>query len=376
MGVKMINSNRLVEEFKKLVSIDSPSLGERQMGDYVKGKLRKLGIVATEDNSGQAIGGNCGNIYAKLDGNSTNRVPLLFCVHMDTVEPAKGKRAVVNEQGIIISMGETVLGADDLAGVAAILEALEVIKENNLEHRPIELLFTVAEEIYCKGSGVYDYSSIESKEAYVLDLTGAVGRAAYKAPTFLSFTIQVTGKSAHAGFASEEGIHAIKVAAQAISHLQFGRVEEDTTVNIGIINGGLATNIVPEYCILKGEIRSYSTAKSIEQMDIIKAKFQEAADSYGAKVEISTLRECGVFETSLDHPVIKRYENACKKVGVPVILEGTFGGSDLNHIACHGVTGIVIASGMNQVHSCQEYTTVEDLNKVAGITLSLMTSND
>lgn len=370
-----INQDRMIAEFAALVSIDSPSFGERNMGDYLKQQLKALGLSVSEDDAGTRQNGNCGNLYACLDGN-IDMEPLLFCAHMDTVEPSRGKQAIVGENGIITSNGTTVLGADDCAGIAAILEALRTIQERRLLHRPIEVLFTIAEELYCSGVEQFDFSQVKAKEAYVLDLPGMIGAAAYKAPTILSFTVTIAGKAAHAGFAPEEGIHAIGVAVNAIANLRMGRIDENTTVNIGVISGGKAPNIVPENCMVSGEIRSYSHAEALRQAEMVKEHFLNAAKATGATVDFQTRCGCEAYETALDHPVVKRFEWACRQQELPITLQPTFGGSDNGYFAKHGITGIVVATAMNQCHSCEEYTTVSELHRIAELTVSLMTSNE
>jgi tripeptide aminopeptidase len=368
-----IDKERLIKEFIKLVSIDSPSLLEREMGDYLKNKLEELGFTVTEDDAGSKLGGNCGNIYGFLEGREELE-PILFCVHMDTVEPSRGKLAVLGADGVIRSKGNTVLGADDFAGIAAILEALYTIKEKQLEHRSIEVLFTVAEEIYCKGAKVFDYSNIKSKEAYVLDLTGDVGAAAYEAPSILSLKIEVNGKASHAGFAPHEGIHAIQAAADAIAKLKLGHIDDVTTLNIGLIQGGLATNIVPALCTVGGEIRSYSHKKALETAQEVKKQFERSAEAFQAAVKFEVITNCQAYETPKEHPVVRRFEAACETLNIPCSLHQTFGGSDNNAMAEHGITGIVLACAMNQCHSCEEYTTEEELARIAELTRVLMTS--
>ncbi|NLL77792.1 MAG: M20/M25/M40 family metallo-hydrolase [Clostridiales bacterium] len=368
-----IDKERLIKEFMTLVSIDSPSLLERKIGDYLKHKLEELGFTVTEDDAGSKLGGNCGNIYGFLEG-STDMSPLLFCVHMDTVEPSGGKQAVLSSDGMIRSMGNTVLGADDFAGIAALLEALYTIKENKFTHRPIELLFTVAEEIYCKGAKQFDYTNIMSKEAYVLDLSGDVGAAAYQAPSILSLLIDVKGKASHAGFAPQEGIHAVQAAADAVAKLKLGKIDDITTVNIGLVQGGLATNIVPELCTVSGEIRSYSHKRAMEAAEEVRKQFERSAEAFGAKINFEVITNCQAYETPKDHSVVIRFEEACRTLNIPFSLLRTFGGSDNNVLAEHGITGIVLACAMNRCHSCEEYTTVEELVRIAELTRVLMTS--
>ena len=239
-----VNTERLVEEFKELVAIDSVSFHERRMADTLKSKLLKLGFEVYEDGAAGVYGSEAGNVYGFLPG-TLEGPPLLLSAHMDTVEPGWGKRAVIHPDGRITSKGDTVLGSDDAAGIASILEAVRAVSESGQPHRGIEVLFPMAEEAYGKGSTVAEYERLRAKEAYTLDLSGPVGQASLQEPTFVSFSIEFVGKASHAGFAPEEGINAIAAAAAAITRIRQGRVGEETTVNIGKIEGGKATNIVP-----------------------------------------------------------------------------------------------------------------------------------
>ena len=368
----MVNRIRLKEEFCRLDSIDSVSYRERAMADLLTGRLRELGFKVEEDRAGELCGGNCGNLYGILEGELEGD-PILLSAHMDTVEPGTHKKAVVQEDGTITSDGTTVLGADDLSGIAAILEAVRSVKEQKLPHRSIEILFPIAEEVYILGSGVYDYSRIRAKEAYVLDLDGPVGTAAIQAPTLVSFTARIIGKSSHAGFAPEQGINAIAIAAEAIAELKQGRIDPYTTVNIGQIEGGIARNIVSEQCILKGEVRSLYHDTCVAEADKVEKLFRSTVSNYGADVEYETSIGCYAYEVKPEHPVIKRFERACDALGISTSLIPTFGGSDNNNYVRNGITGIVLACGMNKVHSCQEYTSVDELARCSEIVLQLIT---
>jgi tripeptide aminopeptidase len=366
------NQVRITDEFTKLVSIDSPSYGERLMGDYVKSRLQGLGMLVLEDDAGEQIGGNCGNIYGFMDGDADKKA-LLFCAHLDTVEPSRGKEAVLGEDGVIKSRGKTVLGADDLTGVAAILEALTVIREQNLPHGPIEVLFSVAEEVYTKGSNVFEFAKLMSEEAYVLDLAGLVGTAAYMAPSIIAFTVTIHGKSSHAGFAPQKGIHAIAVAADAIGMMPMGRIDEETSINIGTITGGLATNIVPDRCVVRGEVRSLNHDKAKRQAELVRKQFERSASAAHATFDFELDIASVAYETPLEHTVVRRFENACNRLKLPVSLVKTFGGSDMNVIARSGIKGLCIANAMNRVHALDEFTTVAELIRIADLTLTLMT---
>ncbi|MBR6769740.1 MAG: M20/M25/M40 family metallo-hydrolase [Lachnospiraceae bacterium] len=372
--IQSINKNRLISLFSHLVSIDSPSLGERNMCDEIIRRLEALAIPWEEDNTGEKIDGNAGNLYAYIEG-TLNLPPLLFSAHMDTVEPSSGKKAVIASDGKITSAGNTVLGADDLSGVAAILEAITVLKESGLPHRPIELLFDVSEETYCTGIGQFDFSRLHSKEVYVLDLTGSIGSAAFQAPSILSFRAAFQGRSAHAGFSPEKGIHAIQAAARAVTLIECGHID-NTTVNIGTIQGGTADNIVPESCILTGEIRSFSDEAARSRLTLIQNIIEQSAEEAGAAVHFESQTLCLAYCTEQSQPVVERFVNTCTKLGLTPHLQQTYGGSDNNHFVHHGLQGLVIASGMNHCHSCQEYTNVNDLESAAKLTLALMLSKE
>lgn len=370
-----INRKRITEEFCSLVEIDALSYQERNIADVLKKKLGELGFQVREDDAGTHYNGSAGNVYGFLEGELEGP-PLLFSAHMDTVNPGKNKKAVVHKDGTITSQGNTVLGADDLSGIVTILEAVRLIRETGLSHRSIEVLFTIAEEVYIRGSEVFDYSLLQSKEAYVLDLSGAVGTAALAAPTLISFTATIHGKSSHAGFAPELGINAIAITAQIISGLKQGRIDEDTTVNIGLIEGGKAGNIVPDCCSIKGEVRSMTQEKAQLEINHIEQDLKKITAQYGAVYKFNTELGCLAYDIEKNHPVVTRFEHACKKLGYDTNYTKTFGGSDNNNLVRHGINGIVIASGMNQVHSCEEYTHIDELVKSCNIVIELLTGKD
>ncbi len=371
----MVNQDRMVEEFCSLVAIDSVPFQERQMADRLKETLLSLGFTVTEDEAGECYRGNSGNIYGFLQGSLPGE-PLLFSAHMDTVEPGKDKKAVIHNDGRITSDGTTVLGADDLSGVVSILEAIRSIREQGLPHRSIEVLFSIAEEYYLKGCKVFDFRKIKAKEAYVLDLDGTIGTAALKAPTVIGFSAKFIGKASHAGFAPERGINAIAVAAEAISLIEQGRIDPQMTVNIGLIEGGKARNIVSAECVLKGEVRCLDHQRALERINEIKQTMTKVAASKGARLEFSISFGCIAYEVDKKHPVVKRFQSACRELGLPVKLIETFGGSDNNVFLRNGITGIVMACSMHQVHSCGEYTDIKELVQCSELVLKLMTEKE
>ncbi len=369
----MVDKKKIGKTFQELVSIDSPSFAEKQVAEYLKNRFEQNEILLSEDRNGKLCGSNTGNLYAYVKGDIEGP-SILLSAHMDTVMPAFGKRAIFHENGTITSDGTTVLGADDFAGITAILEAISYLKENSIKHRDFELLFTVSEEVYCEGAKKYDYSNIKSKEAYVLDLSGKVGGAAYAAPTILSFEAEVLGKAAHAGFAPEEGIHAIGIAANAIAKLKQGRIDEESTANIGLIQGGEGINIVPSKCLVKGEVRSLQHNKALKIANEYKELFQETANLYGANLNWRQEVQIEAYETPRDSQAVVRFEKACEELDIQTDFVKTFGGSDNNVFAKHGISGLVLATAMNKVHSVEEYTTLDELVKISSLVVNLLTN--
>lgn len=366
-----INEARIRAEFDELARIDSESFGEREMADRLKEKLAELGIQAKEDDTAEKIGGNAGNLFGTLKGGLPG-TPILLSGHMDTVAPGIGKKPVFHEDGTITSDGTTVLGADDLTGVIAILEGIRAVQEAEIPHRDIEILFAAAEEPFTRGSSEFDFSQMKAKESYVLDVTGPVGTAILQAPTILSFEAAVKGRAAHAGFEPEKGIHAIQTAARAIAALKLGHVDEETTLNVGLISGGSVVNAVPELCTCRGEIRSYSHEKALALMDQLTRTFEKAAEEVGAAVEVTPDIRLIAYDIPKDAPVVTHFKEACEKLGLAGTLTETFGGSDNNNFVLHGIQGIVLSSGMYEAHSVKEYTYVQDMISGAELVAELL----
>lgn len=373
-----VNKDRLLDSFLQLAKIDSESFYERDMADYLKGELSSLGIRVHEDSAGERLGEICekslkkegnpaGNLWAFMPGNMDSREEnekkaLLFCAHMDTVSPGRGKKARVQEGGRITSDGTTVLGADDLAGIAEILEVLHILEETDAVHPDIEILFTAAEEPYCQGSRLFDFGNFHSKTACILDMSGEVGTVALAAPCIYSLYIWIHGKSAHAGFCPEEGVHAIHIAAKAVSILPYGRVEEDTTLNLGMIEGGSGKNIVPGEVYLTGEIRSMDSKKAEYWAGRVRETFEKCAEEAGGRGDFLAEKEFDAYRVKKDSYTPRMLKKAAGRLGVKMRFVETFGGSDNNHFHSNGIEGVVLANAMEEVHTVREYT---DLSQMA-----------
>lgn len=373
----MINKDRIVDEFITLVKIDSPSLHERKIADYLTDKLQKIGLKVTEDGAGKAIGNSCdeqtGNLIAVLDGNVPDAPTILLCAHMDTVEPGRGVKPVIKENAIY-SDGKTVLGADNKAGIAAILEVLTVLKEKELPHGNLEILFTVAEEIGLVGSKNLDHKLLQADIGYVLDCDGRAGTIITRAPAQYRITASIIGRAAHAGISPEEGVNAIYVASKAISQMKLGRIDEETTANIGVISGGKATNIIPDLVNIEGETRSIDPEKLEKQTEVMLNTLRQAANDLGAEVEAKKeLLYPRLKLEETDRPV-QIAVNAARQAGQKPVLVGTGGGSDANIMNGLGIPTVNLGIGMNKVHSTEEFITIEDLVLNARYVLEIIKS--
>lgn len=374
----MISLNRIRAEFETLASFDSESYAEYEIKEYLKEKLTTLGLTVDEDDAWKTFQPQnpkgAGNLYGFLPGNVSGGA-ILFSAHMDTVSPGKNKKVLWHEDGSVTSDGTTVLGADDISGLVSILEALRVIVEEGLPHPDLEVVFTVAEEAFGKGAAAFDYGKVKSKIGYFLDLTGKVGTAAVRAPSILALDMEIIGKAAHSGFAPEEGINALTIAAGAISKLPTGRVDPDTSVNFGLISGGTGKNIVPPSVHIQGEIRSLVHEKALAQAEAIEKTFREEAEQRGGRLRFEAVEVLRAYDIAEEEEVRKRFEKALAELGwEDAEYVTTFGGSDGNYFNKNGIRSIVLANAMEHVHTVSEFTHISELLRSAELTLKLMTS--
>ncbi|MRR31307.1 M20/M25/M40 family metallo-hydrolase, partial [bacterium] len=325
----------------------------------LRSRLESLGMNVYEDGAGVALNGESGNLIAWKEGTIAGP-SLFFCAHMDTVVPGMGIIPVV-EDGSVRSSGDTVLGSDDKAGIAGILEALQVIKDRGLAHVPVEVIFTVSEEVGLMGSKHLEFERVRSKLGYVLDADGQIGNIVIEGPTQNEFEIRVQGRAAHAGINPEEGVNAIVCAAHAIEHLRVGRIDEETTCNIGTINGGRARNIVADECLVHGEARSHSPAK-LEKltMEIIKT-FEDKIAEKGGQCQVQLKHLYSEIKLSKDEQVVQMACRAARALGREPVLTRTGGGSDANIFNGQGFRCANLGVGMKKVHTTEEFIRIEDL---------------
>ena len=355
-----MNNKRMLEEFLTLVKMPCSTGKERQAADYVTLKLTELGFTVVEDQAGEKIGGNTGNVIASLTGSVAGAPTIMLSAHLDCVEPC-GSIEPIQKDGMILSKGNTVLGSDDKAGVAAILEGLRVLQEDKIPHGAIQVVFTVAEEGGLNGSRNIDRSLLKADYGYALDSGGDIGEIVITAPGQEQIKVIVHGKKAHAGVAPEEGLNAIVVAGKALAEIKQGRIDFETTANIGIISGGVATNIVPDTVELQCEARSRNLNKLAAQVDHMKTTFIKVAAAHGGKADVTTTRAYNPYVLAEDAPVVKNAFAAAKNLSLTPKLVGTGGGSDANFFNIYGVPCAVLGVGMSKVHTTDEFIKESDL---------------
>lgn len=354
--------HKVVNIFTELVKSDSVSGKEQNLALILKKQLINLGLKVVIDHQG--------NLIAKLRGNEA--VPtLLFCAHMDTVQPGEGVEPII-EDGFIKSKGDTILGADDKAGIAAIIEALRQITEGNLEHGNIEVVLTVQEEIGLNGSKELDMKLLSAKIGYVLDSDGPVGTIVTQGPYHNKVKVYVKGLAAHAGVAPEEGINAIQASSKALARLKLGRIDDKTTTNIGVISGGKAINIIPDSVYLEGEARSLEK----ESMDLEIAKmekiFREEASVIGATIEFSVEVMYPGMNIAPDSQVVRLAQQAILNIKLAPQIASTGGGSDATILNEKGIPTVNLGLGYAKPHSTEETIEVESLVKAVDLVVNII----
>jgi tripeptide aminopeptidase len=382
-----MNPERLLNTFLELVRIDSPSLQEGAVAAYCKTALEQAGCTVRFDDSAARTGSNTGNLIATLparagQGDKTSgtlapspSVPLapsalFFSAHMDTVTPAEGIEPVV-ANGVITSAGETVLGGDDKAGVAAIIELVRVLAEGTMPHPEIGILLSVGEEIGLLGAREMTLEGFNGEPCFVLDANGSPGVVIVGAPYHYLFTATFTGKAAHAGIEPEKGTSAIVLASEAIAAMGLGRLDEHTTANVGTITGGSAFNIVAGSCVVTGETRALDKQRVDEVNAQITAACTEAVQGTEGSVSIEWEEEYRGFRTDENDPLVQHVLGAARSLGLPAQVALTGGGSDANVFAEKGLRPLVLGTGMTDVHSPNESLAIKDLEDLARLCIAI-----
>lgn len=346
----MINESRLVQTFLELVAIDSPVGHEEAMGAELMARFAAL--------DGQVVRDEHGNVIARWPNGQGDW--LMLSAHMDTAGADVGIKPRIRD-GVIYSDGATILGGDDKSGVAIILETIRSLQEQGLAHPPLEAVISVSEEVGLRGARLLDKSKLRARRGYVLDAGGPIGTIVNSAPSQDALRVTVFGKKAHAGSEPERGVNAIRIASEAIAAMPLGRIDFETTANIGVIEGGTATNIVPDEVRIRGEARSRNNDKLAAQTVAMVAAFQDAAERHGGRVEMKLQRSYNAYKLAEDAPVIAAAMAAARKLGFEPILHASGGGADANIFAEAGIQCAVISTGMAEVHTPQEHIAIADM---------------
>jgi tripeptide aminopeptidase len=365
----MINAERLGETFRTLAGIPSLSRKEGALAAVLLRTLEEEGAEVDVDDSAALTGSDTGNLMARFrgGGRSPGVAPLLLNAHMDTVGPVEGIRVRFSD-GVFTSDGTTVLGADDKSALAVIVEAIRVLREQGLPHGPLEIVLTVCEETGLAGAKHFDFSRVSAKYGYALDASDTEG-IIVQAPAADRFEIAVIGRDAHAGAHPEKGINAIHLAAKAMAGLTIGRIDHETTCNIGWIEGGLATNIVPPRVLLRGEARSHDEAKLNALTAAILEAFENTAAAHRAvgagdglpRVETEVARSYRPTRIPSDHPLVAQAERAAANLGRGMRAKISGGGSDANIFFEKGIPLGILGTGMREVHTTRESVRLEDM---------------
>jgi len=378
----MINQERIKNLLLELVQIDSHSRKERDVAERIKKYCEEMGAQVEIDDAGEKVGGNSGNVVARFPGTIPGAETIMMSAHMDTVVPGEGVKPIVDGD-IIRSDGTTVLGGDDKSGCAVIIEVIRCLQEQKIPYAPIEAIFSICEEVGLLGAKHVDVSKLNAKYGLVFD-SDDPGFLFTKGPSSNELVFKVYGLESHAGVAPEDGISAIKIAAEAIAAMKLGRIDEETTANIGIIEGGKATNIITNYVYLKGETRSRSESKLDDQTEHMIKCFKDAAAKYEVtvegvttkgRVEATAEREYSAMDVPEDSRVVQLVYQAAARLGQKVEVMSSGGGCDANIFNKRGIECANFGTGMRAIHTVKEWLDVKDMYASAEMTLEVMKVN-
>jgi tripeptide aminopeptidase len=378
----LINPERLKNLLIELIKIDSLSRKEYDVAMRLKRELEDLGAQVSIDDAGERVGGNVGNLIAHFTGTAPKAMPILLSAHMDTVVPGEGIVPIL-EGDILRTDGRTVLGGDDKSGVAIICEVLRVVKENGYPCSDVDVVFTICEEAGLIGAKCLDVNRLRARTGLVLD-SDSVGFLFTKAPAANRMEFRVHGLEAHAGVCPEKGVNAIKVAADGIAQMSLGRIDHETTANIGVIEGGMAVNIVPNSVILKGEARSHSQEKLDRQTEHMLRCLQEAAARhtlavggapFSASVDAKIERDYDRMDVSEGAAIVQLVHAAAKNLRVELKTLATGGGCDANVLNQKGLEVANLSTGMREIHTVKEWLDLKDLNLSAQMVLEVVRLN-
>ena len=360
----------VVSLFTELASVPSPPGDERAVADQVAAYMRDLGLEVSEDDAGSRIGSNAGNLYARVEATDGG-TPLFLCAHLDTVPPEAGIDPVL-EDGVIRNAAGTILGADNKSAVAVMLEATRRIVSENRPHGGLELLFTPMEETGLHGAAAFDQERLHARIGYVYDQAAPIGEVILGAPYAHSMEVKIHGRAAHSGMYPEEGRSAIAAAAKAIADFKLGRVDEESSANVGLISGGTAGNIVPEWCSFLAEARSHDSQKLADLVREMLEAATFAASLEDCQVETEVHKSYNGYRFKRDDDAVRIASSALERSGFEPSYTLSGGAADANVFNERGLACVNLANGMAEIHTPDEHIAVADLERMVDVTLALV----
>ena len=363
---------RFLDLFLELCAIPSPSTSERAVADRVAAYLGEIGLEHEEDDAAERLGGDTGNIYSRIPPTTHAGTPIFLCAHTDTVPPETRIDPVVGEDGIVRNASRTILGSDNKAAVVVMLEAVRRVLEEEREHAGIELLFTPQEEVSLRGADAFDHTRFVARTGFVYDQGAPIGEIVLGSPHARLLDFRFHGAAAHAGMHPEDGRSAIAAASRAIADFRLGRIDEETSANVGVITGGTARNVVPEWCAFTAEVRSHDERKAIELAREMVESAAFAATLTDCEVE-SEVRPSfpGYRFREADEPVRLAAE-ALERAGYTPTYALSGGGADANVFNARGMQCVNLANGMMEIHTPDEHIAIADLEGMVEVTLALI----
>lgn len=361
--------SELLDLFVRLVETPSPSEHERAVADLVLDHVRASGFDPVEDDSAPKTRAGSGNIHVVVEGRGEG-TPILVAAHLDTVAVDGPVRAVV-EAGVVRSEGETILGADDKCAVAILLMLLRELGRVAPPGR-VEVVFTTCEEVGLRGAKAFGLAGARAHAGFVFDSSGPLGEVITAAPAQRTIVAEFHGVAAHAGIAPEQGRSAIAAAGRAIAHMALGLIDEQTTANIGVIDGGVAINIVPEWCTVRGEARSRDDERLSRQVAHMLDAFTLGANEVGVDVTTTVVDEYRSFSLASEALPVRIACEALRQVGIEPRVAATGGGSDVNVFNEKGLPSVNLSVGMEKVHTHDEYMPVERLEQACEVLRALV----
>src|ERR671931_463950 len=364
-------ASEVVDLFTELAALASPPGEERPVADAVTRYLRDLGLEVAEDDAGATVGSNMGNLYCSVEPNGNGGTPIFLCAHLDTVPP-QGPLEPVIDDGVVRNAGGTILGADNKSAVAAMLEGTRRVLAENRTHAGIELLFTPKEEVGLLGAAAFDHSRLRAHVGYVYDQAAPIGDVILGAPYSHAMEVRFHGRASHSGMYPEEGRSAIAAAARAIADLRLGRIDDETTANVGVIEGGTAGNIVPEWCTFIAEARSHDERKLADLVQEMLDAITFAAGVAECDVETTVQKSYRGYRFRRDDLAVRLAATALERSGFPPSFALSGGAADANVFNERGLPCVNLANGMAGIHTPDESIAVSDLEAMVEVTLALV----